>query len=237
MHQPPIALAAYEALAEAYASRVDTKPHNAFYERPATLSLFPEIQGKHILDAGCGPGVYTEWLVDRGADVVALDVSPKMVELAKKRVGAKAIVMMVDIGQPFPFLHDGSFDIVISALVLDYIKEWSSVFKEFYRVLVPSGTFIFSIGHPFADFLRSKSEDYFQTELVEMEWVGFGAPVRMPSYRRPLGAVVNPLLEAGFTLDRILEPRPTEQFKQHDPVDYEELLKHPGFLCVRAIKR
>jgi SAM-dependent methyltransferase len=237
MSRSPIALEAYEALAEAYASRVDTKPHNAFYERPATLSLFPEVKGKHILDAGCGPGVYTEWLADRGANVVAMDVSPRMVALAKKRVGTKAKVTLADIGQPFPFLQDGTFDIVLSALVLDYIEEWLYVFKEFYRVLVPSGYFIFSVGHPFADFLRYKSENYFQTELVEMEWVGFGTPVRMPSYRRPLGAVVNPLLEAGFTLDRILEPKPTEQFKQKDPKDYEELLRNPGFLCVRAIKR
>ena len=63
----PIALDAYETLAEAYASVVDTKPHNAYYERPATLSLLPNVNGKRVLDAGCGPGVYSEWLIERGA--------------------------------------------------------------------------------------------------------------------------------------------------------------------------
>lgn len=53
----------YDALAEAYAARADTKPHNAYYERPATLSLLPDVVGKRVLDAGCGPGIYTEWLV------------------------------------------------------------------------------------------------------------------------------------------------------------------------------
>lgn len=43
-----IALDAYEALAEAYAAAIDTKPHNAYYERPATLSLLPEINGKRV---------------------------------------------------------------------------------------------------------------------------------------------------------------------------------------------
>jgi 2-polyprenyl-3-methyl-5-hydroxy-6-metoxy-1,4-benzoquinol methylase len=52
----PIALEAYEELAESYAALVDTKPHNALYERPATLSLLPEVRGKRVLDAGCGPG-------------------------------------------------------------------------------------------------------------------------------------------------------------------------------------
>jgi hypothetical protein len=44
-------LDAYEALAESYAARVDTKPHNAYCERPATLSLLPAIGGKRVLDA------------------------------------------------------------------------------------------------------------------------------------------------------------------------------------------
>lgn len=66
MPDPPIALEAYETLADAYAEAIDTKPHNAYYERPATLSLLPEVAGKRVLDAGCGPGAYAEWLLDRG---------------------------------------------------------------------------------------------------------------------------------------------------------------------------
>jgi 2-polyprenyl-3-methyl-5-hydroxy-6-metoxy-1,4-benzoquinol methylase len=62
----PVALDAYDALAESYAALVDTKPHNAYYERPATLSLLPDVRGKRVLDAGCGPGVYSEWLASRG---------------------------------------------------------------------------------------------------------------------------------------------------------------------------
>ncbi len=237
MSQSPIALAAYETLAESFASQVDTKPHNAYYERPATLSLLPEVKGKRILDAGCGPGVYAEWLADQGAEVVALDVSPKMIEFAKERLGEKATVLRADPGQPLYFLPDASFDLVLSALALDYIEDWGSTFREFFRVLRQSGHFIFSISHPFADFLLSKTENYFRTELVEWEWTGLGIPVRVPAYRRPLSAVVNPLLEAGFTVERMLEPTPTEQFKQADPKGYEELSKQPGFLCIRAAKR
>jgi SAM-dependent methyltransferase len=237
MNQSPIALAAYETLAETYASRIDTKPHNAYYERPATLSLLPEVKGKRVLDAGCGPGVYVEWLADHGAEVVGLDVSPKMVELAKKRAGAKAAILQADLGQPLSFFQNAVFDIILSALALNYIGDWFGVFREFYRILTQPGYIIFSVAHPFADFLLYKTENYFQTELVEMEWTGFGIPVRVPTYRRPLQAVLNPLLEAGFMLDRILEPIPTDQFKQADPKDYEELFRQPGFLCIRAAKR
>jgi len=92
----PAALDAYETLAESYAALVDTKPHNAYYERPATLSVLPDVRGKRVLDAGCGPGAYAEWLSDRGAEVVAFDVNEKMVQLAKARLGAKAQVVRAD---------------------------------------------------------------------------------------------------------------------------------------------
>jgi len=234
----PIALEAFEALAKAYAARVDTKPHNAYYERPATLSLLPDVEGKHVLDAGCGPGVYTEWLVEHGAArVVALDVSPSMLAFARERLGGRAEIIRADLAEPFDFLEPSSFDIVLSALALDYVEDWSRVFREFHRVLCVPGILVFSIGHPFTDFLLHPSGDYFDTELVEYPWTGFGTPITMPSYRRPMSAVVGPLLEAGFALERLLEPIPTQRFKEEAPEDYEVLSRRPSFLCIRAVKR
>jgi SAM-dependent methyltransferase len=236
--EKPIAQRAYDALAEAYAALVDTKPHNAYYERPATLSLLPEVRGKRVLDAGCGPGVYAEWLLHRGAEVVAFDANEKMVRLARERLGAKAQVVRAELGQPLDFLADVSFDIALSPLVLDYVRDWGAAFGEFYRVLRRDGLLIFSVEHPFTKFYDHHGEgNYFETELVEYEWRGFGSPVRVPSYRRPLGGMINPLVEAGFVLDRLLEPIPTEEFKERAPEDYEELSRCPGFMCVRAVKR
>ncbi len=236
----PIALDAYDLLAESYAALVDTKPHNAYYERPATLSLLPDVRNKKVLDAGCGPGVYSEWLADRGAEVVAFDVNEKMVQLARERLGTKVRVVQADLGVPLGFLADASFDIVLSSLVLNYVRDWGAAFRESYRVLRQGGLLIFSVDHPFADSsIHNENErvNYFQTELVEYEWTGFGTSVQVPSYRRPLSAMINPLLEAGFALDRLLEPIPTEKFRQQAPQDYEELSRRPGFLCVRAVKR
>ena|SRR5687767_7191032 len=237
MRDKPIAFDAYEALAEAYAAAVDTKPHNAYYERPATLSLLPEVGGRRVLDAGCGPGVYSEWLSARGAEVVSVDASPKMVELARRRLGAAADVRLADLSRPLTFLDGSSFDLVLSPLVLDYVEDWRATFAEFYRVLRPGGHMVFSAAHPLFDYLYFKSDVYFGTELVGVEWRGFeGVRVRMPSFRRPLGEMLNPLLEAGFRLERVLEPKPTEEFKRADPEDYEELSRKPCFLCVRARK-
>jgi hypothetical protein len=58
----------------------------------------------------------------------------------------------------------------------------------------------------------------------------------MPYFRRSLAQMLNPLCRAGFILDQLLEPLPTEQFKHADPQEYELLLQRPEFLCVRAVK-
>lgn len=233
----PIAFDAYEKLADAYAAMIDTKPHNAYLERPATLSLLPDVTGKRVLDAGCGPGVYSEWLVEHGAEVVAVDASPRMVEHARDGLGDTVDVRVHDIREPLDFLEDDSIDIVVSSLVMDYFKDWVHVFREFHRVLVESGVFVFSTEHPFSKSLWHKSENYFATEKVEMLWTGFGVPVLMPSYRRPLEAIVEPLFKTGFLVERILEPRPTVEFREKEPEGYERLSKQPVFMCVRAKKR
>lgn len=233
----PTAQDAYDALAESYAALVDTKPHNAYYERPATLSLLPEVQGKRVLDAGCGSGFYAEWLLDRGAEVVAFDANEKMVAFTRARVGDRAQVVQADLGEPLDFLEDAAFDIVLSPLTMDYVEDWRSTFAEFHRVLKAGGHLIFSMEHPYAKYGdHRETSTYFETERVEYVWTGFGQAVRVPSYRRPLSEVLNPLIEAGFTLERIVEPLPTEDFRERSPEEYERLIKEPGFLGVRAVK-
>lgn len=235
----PIALEAYEALAEACAKQVDTKPHNAYYERPATLSLLPDVRDQRVLDAGCGPGVYAEWLADRGAEVVAFDISEKMLELARERLGDKAVLFKADLSQPLDVLEKESFDVILSALALDYVEDWGTTFGEFHRVLRPGGVLVFSGEHPCSTFVRyvyRGEENYFETGLVGLEWTGFDKKVYMPSYRRSLEATINPLLRAGFVLDQLLEPTPTEQFRRTDPENYAKLSRMPGFLCMRAVK-
>lgn len=235
-----MALAAYEKLAERYAALIDTKPHNAYYERPAMLSLLPNVRGKRVLDAGCGPGAYTEILLKRGAMVVGVDISPRMLELARKRVGSKAEFHLADMTRPMRFLKSGVFDVVISPLAIPYVRDLASLFKEFYRLLKKPGILVFSDGHPFGDYLffkkRRKAKNYFNTELVGCIWHGFGIRVFVPGYRRPLNALLNPLIDAGFRIDRIVEPLPTKEFKKADAGAYEKLQRMPAFICVRAIK-
>ena len=235
--EQPIAQAAYDQLAEAYAARIATKPHNAYYERPATLSLLPEVKDKRVLDVGCGPGVYAEILVGMGAEVVALDANPKMVAYARARVGEGAQVILANLEAPLDFFDNERFDLVLAPLVMDYIHDWRGTFGEFHRVLKQDGVLVFSIEHPVMKYIDHQVQsNYFQVERVAYTWRGFGSPVEVPSYRRSLADVFNPLLESGFVLDTVLELLPTVKFKENASKDYEELLRQPGFMCIRAIR-
>ncbi|UQZ35959.1 class I SAM-dependent methyltransferase [Paenibacillus sp. PK3_47] len=237
MHQDSVSLGSYEQMAEYYFSDVDNKPYNAYYERPATLSLLPDAAGKTILDAGCAAGWYTGWLLEQGAaEVTAVDFSPAMIEMTRKRVGERARLVCADLNEPLDFIRDDSTDIVVSSLALHYLKDWNPVLREFYRVLKPDGTLVFSVHHPFMDFTVFKRENYFLTELLDDEWDTATGPVQVQFYRRPLGSIISSLLEAGFTLDAMLEPMPTEDFRKALPESYDKLTRRPQFLFIRARK-
>ncbi len=238
MKEEPLALAAWEEIAESYAARVETKAHNAFYNWPAIQSLLPPVERKRVVDAACGPGVLADWLLEHGAEVVGFDVSPKMVELAEKRLQGRARIFLADFNQPLDFLESDSFDLIVSSLALDYIEDWQPVFKEFFRVLRRSGRFVFSVGHPSDEFYEHHpAGNYFDVERVDMTWRGFGTPIVVPYYRRSLSDMLDPLLGAGFTLERVLEPRPLKEFKDLDPEDYRKLMKQPGFICFQAARQ
>ena len=235
----------YDEIAEAYASGVDNAPYNAFYERPATLGLIPDVAGAHILDAGCGSGFYTEELIKRGARVSAMDGSAEMAKHAEARLKelgvldvasrspapGRASVRAADLTQPFGFLDDSSVDGILSALVLHYLRDWAPTLAEFRRVLKPAGWLLLSTHHPATEATRFDVANYFETEQLEDYWSWVGT-VRF--YRRPLSAIIGALTEAGFVIDRLVEPRPTDWFREEKPEAYARLLKHPEFLIVRA---
>lgn len=226
----------YNQLANDYEHNVDKGSlFNTEYERPAMMKLLPtDLKNKQILDAGCAAGWYTEQLVNFGAEVTATDISPKMVEATKRRVGENAKVLCLDLGEKLPF-EDETFDVIISSLVLHYIKDWSKTFSEFQRILKPNGKLLYSVHHPFMDIKLSVNGDYFSKELIIDQWKREGKLIEVPFYRRPLNEIVN-VTAAYFTLEKLIEPQPTKTFEEKKPEKYENLMKNAHFMIVKARK-
>lgn len=227
---------AYEEMADAYNDKIEHKPHNAYYDRPNTLALLPDVEGKAILDAACGPGKYAEILLAKGAKLSGFDISPRMVELARARNPDAGNFFVHDLARPLEMFDEASFDMVLCALALHYLEDWTLTLQEFYRVLKPGGRLVISIEHPFFEFTYFNSTKYFDTEHVQCTWKGFGKPVEIHSYRRPLSACILPLTNAGFYLDKLIEPKPVAAFEQHDPRHFRELNEFPAFMCLRGVK-
>jgi hypothetical protein len=86
-----------------------------------------------------------------------------------------------------------------------------------------------------ASFEWYKLENAFGVQYVEGVWRGFGpSPVVVPDHYRSFEEMVNPLLAAGFMLERVVEARPIEALREIDPVDYEKLSRRPSFICFRT---
>jgi SAM-dependent methyltransferase len=116
---------AYDRLAAVWSSTTDAGPFNGLLERPALRALIPgSLHGAAVLDAGCGSGAQAQWLLDQGADVVAVDVSPRMIEEAERRCAGRGRFLVADLAEPLP-LEPRSLDGITCSLALHYVADWS----------------------------------------------------------------------------------------------------------------
>jgi SAM-dependent methyltransferase len=96
--------------------------------------------GAHWLDIGCGTGVFTELALDTcsPATVVAVDPSAAQIELARNKPVAQRADFRVADAQMLPF-SDGAFDVVASALVINFIPDRPRALAEMCRVTHADG--------------------------------------------------------------------------------------------------
>lgn len=230
----------YDRMAAAYATSNPDSATRAGYEWPAVREALPPVEGRRVLDAGCGTGHFSALLRERGADVVGVDASIGMLRAGRERRDGPARALRADLrtGLPFP---DAAFDVVVSQLTLDHIERWEPVVGEFSRVLRAGGALVLSVDHPFTTYFvidqepaevgnaEAEAASYLDVERFEKEWAGES----MPTYRRPLQGVVGPLFDAGFAVTGLREPEPTVEAEH---LEYFEE-RTPRFLVVRAVKR
>lgn len=239
MSDKPIALDAYEQLAEAFARLAPAKAENAYIEQPAMRKAVGNVKGLKIFELGCGPGILAEYLIHEGAKVVGFDVSPKMIELAKDRNKKNATFFVADGAKPLP-LSDSSnaqFDMAVSSLAIDYIKDWSVPLKEVHRLLRPGGKFIFTIQHPLGSWNWYRPECAFGVQYVEAAWKGFSdEPVVMPDYYRSFEEVINPLIAANFKILKVEDLKPIDALRTLDPYKFGKFSKLASFMCITVEK-
>jgi 2-polyprenyl-3-methyl-5-hydroxy-6-metoxy-1,4-benzoquinol methylase len=223
----------YDHFADEYAEHAATSIYNALYDRPTVLQLLGDVDGLEVLDAGCGPGLYAEELTRRGARVTAIDTSPRMVALARARLADDAVVRRHDLTEPLHWADDGAFDVVLVALVVHHLEDRSDLLEEAHRVLRDRGRLVVSTHHPMNDWLRLGGS-YFDIGRVDEVWKGSW---HVTYWRQPLQATCDEFADAGFVIERIVEPQPTTAIRERDPDEFAELAERPAFIAFRLAKR
>lgn len=186
---------AYDVWSESY----DTDPNPtrelaAAALRESALAL----EGARVIEAGCGTGQNTAWLAERAQSLLALDISPGMLQKARALVtSADVRFARHDIKSPWP-AASGSADIVIAMLVLEHIQDLAPIFSEAWRVLRPGGELFLAELHPARQML-GKQARYTDPRTDEL--------VHVTAYPHDVSDYVNGGVRAGFTLCELGERR------------------------------
>ena len=190
------------------------------------------LAGASVLDAGCGSGAQAEWLLDQGADVTGIDLSPRMVDEARRRCQGRGTFLVADLAEPLP-IEPRSLDGVTSSLALHYLSDWTVPLGSFAAALRPGGWAVISLDHPFARPLPGQRGGYFDTELLSDTWRKADVEVTQQFWRRPLGAVLDAFADARFVVDRVAEARPSDEAVRRFPDDLADTVEIPSFIAYR----
>lgn len=171
---------------------------------------FKDMTGQKVLDLGCGYGYYTDYFQNIGAEVIGVDGSENMIDIARSHY-EDCNFAVCDITENFPYVNE-SFDLVFCNQVLMDVENIEKVFSECYRVLKPNGIFYYSIVHPaFYDsewvkdgkgFCYAKTiKSYIEPYSFTNEFWG-----KTEHFHRSLSFYLNVGAEQGFVLKHIEEP-------------------------------
>ena len=229
-------------------SKIRERKNNAneLFEKPALFSLLPPLEGKTVIDLGCGYGEHCMEYIRRGAEsVVGIDISEKMLAVAKAENSHPKITYLHMAMEDISSIK-GKFDMAASSLALQYVEDYGALVHDVHELLNDNGLFIFSQEHPmntcFSDgdrWTRDENGRKIHANIsnygVEKEWESTWFIDHVKKYHRMLSTVLNTLIDNGFAIEKIIEPTPTAEILKSNP-DQEDLFHKPDFLLVRARK-
>lgn len=200
-------------------------------EWPSLRALLPELQGKSVLDLGCGYGWFCRWAAEAGAmQVLGVDVSEKMLAQARG-MGEHPAVRYARMDLERLAVAPAAYDLVYSSLAFHYIEQFATLLAAIRRALTPGGKLVFSIEHPIfmaprqrgwltdAQGRKSWPVDSYQQQGPRLsDWLAPG----VLKQHRTLGTTLNALIQAGFRIDHVEEWGPTDAQVAQQPALAEE---------------
>ena len=220
--EPPDNRAAWNTISRAYQDRYRLPTDRLVYggrsPDESELQLLGDVDGKRVIVLGCGGGQDCIVLAKQGAQVTGIDLSDRQIEYGRRLAEREGVIVTLVQGsvEELRGIEDESYELALSNHALNYVEHVDRAFREAYRVLKPGSPFVFSVQHPFDMTLDGQppyavAKGYWQPEL-DWQWdfseAGVGA--RMRSWFRTVSEWFTLLTDAGFRVERLLEPRPVE---------------------------
>jgi SAM-dependent methyltransferase len=217
----------------------------ARYRAPAETTVFPleyafhllgDVRGKTILEYGCGDGLNTVILANRGAHVIALDISAELLAVARKRLevnGCNQVELLIGSAHTLP-LPDESIDVVFGMAILHHLDlELSG--REVRRVLKRGGRGIFKepvrnsklLGRLRKFFPMQADVSPFERPLTDVEIKDFANPFthRERTFRLPLSGIVDFLPLRSGRAERLCAHVDTHLLRLLPPLAYYGTVK------------
>ncbi|WP_339803091.1 class I SAM-dependent methyltransferase [Paenibacillus sp. FSL R5-0744] len=206
--------------------------------------LIPDLHNKSVLDLGCGFGWHCLYAREQQASsVVGVDISEKMLQEAREKTDDPAISYIQMPIEDIEFASE-QFDVVISSLVLHYVKSFEAICRKVHTYLKPGGSFIFSVEHPIFT-SRNEQDWYVDDQGNRLHW-----PVdhyqseglrettflteNVIKYHRTISTYFNDLIGAGFAIKAVKEPKPSDEMSNDSWMKDED--RRPMFLIISAEK-
>jgi ubiquinone/menaquinone biosynthesis C-methylase UbiE len=242
------AIKRWDRFADSYAANHTEQGdiHKEVFLNPTLFSLMGAVKDKKILDAGCGEGYFSRILAKSGATVTAVDYSSRMIEIAKSRTSNDSqIDYKLGNCEDLNFLEDTSFDLIVSNMVIQDLANYEKAFREMYRLLNDGSYFIFSILHPCFVTPESgweKTEDgeklhwnvdkyFYEGPYEQRLW----SKEKILFFHRTLTSYINTIIKTGFTLESLIEPKPSEEVLKKYP-SFEEDFRCADFIVFKLKK-
>lgn len=247
---PPDNRAGWNAIARAYQARYQLPTDRLVYgprcPDESELGLIGEVAGLRVIVLGCGGGQDCIVLAKQGAQVVGIDLSDEQIAYGRRLAEREGVLVTLLQGsvEELKGIEDESQDLALSLHALNYVERVDRTFSEAYRVLRPGSPLVFSVHHPFDASLEDSPpyaliKGYWQPQLDwQWDFPEAGVSARLRSWYRPVSAWFSLLTDAGFRVERLLEPQPVETDEVWDRygAGIEKARLVPFTLIVRAVK-
>ena len=182
----------------------------------ALSRLIGPVDGRRVLDLGCGAGAASIALARRGARVIAVEASTA--RLAQARAAADLAEVKIEFHHSdladLAFVRADTVDLVLSVYSLAGVQDLGRVFRQVHRVLTPESTLLVSLPHPFTTMLEFDGDDQQQTPyLTRTAWSSPPIAWRAAgdegvTHVHQIGDVFTTLTRSNFRVDALLEPAP-----------------------------